>query len=134
MSRLLVLLLLCLTALSARAEVRVLTSIKPLQLIAAAVQQGAGSPDVLLPPGASPHHFALRPSDVRRVADVDLLYWVGPDLEGFLPRVLAGRDKPSVAAVIEVPIPQPRDQLSAKEHPEFLRLRRELYGFLGHGH
>lgn len=102
MSRLLVLLLLSLTALSARAEVRVLTSIKPLQLIAAAVQQGAGRPDVLLPPGASPHHFALRPSDVRRVADVDLLYWVGPDLEGFLPRVLAGRDKPSVA-VQELP-------------------------------
>ena len=102
MSRLLVLLLLSLTALSARAEVRVLTSIKPLQLIAAAVQQGAGSPEVLLPPGASPHHFALRPSDVRRVADVDLLYWVGPDLEGFLPRVLAGRDKPSVA-VQELP-------------------------------
>ena len=102
MSRLLVLLLLCLTALSARAEVRVLTSIKPLQLIAAAIQGDAGQAEVLLPPGASPHHFALRPSDVRRVADVDLLYWVGPDLEGFLPRVLAGRDKPSVA-VQELP-------------------------------
>ncbi|MDX5371062.1 MAG: zinc ABC transporter substrate-binding protein [Pseudomonadaceae bacterium] len=97
MSRLLVLLLLSLTAFSVRAEVRVLTSIKPLQLIATAVQQGAGSPEVLLPPGASPHHFALRPSDVRRVQQADLLYWVGPDLEGFLPRVLAGRDKPSVA-------------------------------------
>ena len=102
MSRLLVLLLLSLTAFSVRAEVRVLTSIKPLQLIAAAVQQGAGSPEVLLPPGASPHHFALRPSDVRRVQQADLLYWVGPDLEGFLPRVLAGRDKPSVA-VQELP-------------------------------
>lgn len=102
MSRLLVLLLLCLTSLSVRAEVRVLTSIKPLQLIAAAVQEGAGAPEVLLPPGASPHHFALRPSDVRRVEGVDLLYWVGPDLEGFLPRVLAGRDKPSVA-VQELP-------------------------------
>lgn len=102
MSRLLVLLLLCLTALSARAEVRVLTSIKPLQLIAAAIQGDAGQAEVLLPPGASPHHFALRPSDVRRAADVDLLYWVGPDLEGFLPRVLAGRDKPSVA-VQELP-------------------------------
>ncbi len=44
------------------------------------------------------------------------------------------RDKPSVAAAIEVPIPQPRDQLGAKEHPEFLRLRRELYGYLGHTH
>jgi zinc transport system substrate-binding protein len=84
------------------ADVRVLTSIKPLQLIAAAVQDGVGQPDVLLPPGASPHHYALRPSDVRRVRDADLLYWIGADLEGFLPRVLAGRDKPSVA-VQDVP-------------------------------
>ena len=74
-----------------------LTSIKPLQLIAAAVQDGVGSPEVLLPPGASPHHYALRPSDVRRVRDVALLYWIGPDLESFLPRVLAGRSQPSVA-------------------------------------
>ncbi len=83
-------------------QLRVLTSIKPLQLIAAAVQDGVGQPDVLLPPGASPHHYALRPSDVRSVRDADLLYWVGADLESFLPRVLAGRDKPSVA-VQDVP-------------------------------
>ncbi len=81
----------------AQAEVRVLTSIKPLQQIAAAVQDGVGSPEVLLPPGASPHHYALRPSDVRRVSDVELLYWIGPDMEGFLPRVLKSRSKPSVA-------------------------------------
>ena len=57
-----------------RAEVNVLTSIKPLQLIAAAVQDGVGKPEVLLPPGASPHNYALRPSDVRRVQSADLLY------------------------------------------------------------
>lgn len=82
---------------SAQAEVRVLTSIKPLQLIAAAVQDGVAIPEVLLPPGASPHNYALRPSDVRKVQSVDLLYWIGPDMEGFLPRVLKGRSLPSVA-------------------------------------
>ncbi len=81
----------------AHAEVKLLTSIKPLQLIAAAVQDGVGSPQVLLPPGASPHHFALRPSDVRRVGDADLLYWIGPDMESFLPRVLGNRSKPTLA-------------------------------------
>ena len=81
----------------AQAEVKVLTSIKPLQLIAAAVQDGVGTPEVLLPPGASPHNYALRPSDVRRVRDVQLLYWIGPDMETFLPRVLQGRSLPSVA-------------------------------------
>jgi len=81
----------------AQAEVKVLTSIKPLQLIAAAVQDGVAIPEVLLPPGASPHNYALRPSDVRKVQSVDLLYWIGPDMEGFLPRVLNGRTLPSVA-------------------------------------
>lgn len=93
--------LFCLIALffvaSAQAEVRVLTSIKPLQLIAAALQDGVGEPEVLLPPGASPHHYALRPSDVRRVRDADLLYWIGPDMEAFLPRVLGSREKSQVA-------------------------------------
>lgn len=80
-----------------QADVNVLTSIKPLQLIAAAVQDGVGQPEVLLPPNASPHSFALRPSDVRRVQSADLLYWIGPDMEGFLPRVLTGRASPSVS-------------------------------------
>ncbi len=82
---------------SAQAEVRVLTSIKPLQLIAAAVQDGIAVPEVLLPPGASPHNYALRPSDVRKVQSVELLYWIGPDMESFLPRVLKGRTQPSLA-------------------------------------
>ncbi len=81
----------------AAAEVKLLTSIKPLQLIAAAVQDGVAEPGVLLPPGASVHHFALRPSDARRVQDAQLLYWIGPGMETFLPRVLQGRSLPSVA-------------------------------------
>ncbi|WP_238474389.1 zinc ABC transporter substrate-binding protein ZnuA [Pseudomonas cavernae] len=100
---------------TAQAEVRLLTSIKPLQLIAAAVQDGVGQPDVLLPPGASPHHYALRPSDVRRVGEADLLYWIGPDLEGFLPRVLSGRSAPSVA-VQSLPGLQLRHFAEGHEH------------------
>ena len=97
MSRLFALVSLFLCSLAAQAEVRVLTSIKPLQLIATAVQGDLGQPEVLLPPGASPHHYTLRPSDVRRVQQAALLYWIGPDMEGFLPRVLAGRQAPNVA-------------------------------------
>lgn len=82
---------------AARAEVAVLTSIKPLQLIAAAVQDGVGEPQVLLPAGASAHHYALRPSDVRQIRSAALLYWVGPDMEAFLEPVLKARKGPSVA-------------------------------------
>lgn len=81
----------------AQADIEVLTSIKPLQLIAAAVQDGVGKPAVLLPPGASPHHYAMRPSDVRQIRSADLFYWIGPDMEAFLAPVLEGRKGPSVA-------------------------------------
>ncbi len=52
-------------------------------------------------------------------------------------RVLAlranpGPGKPSMAALVDVPIPFPRNQIETKEHPEYLRLRRELYHYLGH--
>lgn len=82
----------------AHAEVQVLTSIKPLQLIAAAIQEGTGStPDVLLPPGASPHEYSLRPSDLRKLQEARLFYWIGPDMEVFLSQPLATRSHPSLA-------------------------------------
>ncbi|NLU13182.1 MAG: zinc ABC transporter substrate-binding protein ZnuA [Gammaproteobacteria bacterium] len=89
----------CLTlwSISAQAQVQILTSIKPLQLIAAASQDGQGEPQVLLPPGASPHYFVLRPSDAKRLDQADLFYWIGPDLENFLPRLVKQRSQPSVA-------------------------------------
>jgi NitT/TauT family transport system ATP-binding protein len=45
-----------------------------------------------------------------------------------------GPGRPSLARMIDVPIPRPRDQLTTKEHPDFLRLRRELFGFIERGH
>lgn len=41
------------------------------------------------------------------------------------------QEKPSVAALVDVQLPRPRSQLHTKEHPEYLRLRRELYEYLG---
>ena len=45
-----------------------------------------------------------------------------------------GPGRPSLARMIDVPIPRPRDQLSTKEHPEFLKLRRELFSFIEQSH
>lgn len=62
----------------------ILTSIKPLQLIAEDITQGVIESLVLLPPGASPHAYALRPSEVRNIANAKSIYWVGEQLETFL--------------------------------------------------
>ena len=68
---------------------KVLTSIKPLQLIARAITEGITEPDALLPPGASPHNHSLRPSDARLLQSADVIFWIGPDMEVFLERMLA---------------------------------------------
>ncbi len=90
-------LLLACSAQTVVAEPKVITSIKPLQLLAAEIQNGLGQPTVLLPPGASPHNYFLRPSDLTRLRDADLVYWIGPDLEVFLIKTLNRRLRPTVA-------------------------------------
>lgn len=79
----------------------VVTTIKPLQLIAAAVLDGIAEPEVLLPPAASPHNYALRPSDRRQLAAADRIYWVGPELERFLQRLL--ENQPAAKRLDQVP-------------------------------
>lgn len=77
---------LCLTlATTASAEPpQVMTDIAPIQSLVARVMLGVGTPDLLLPPGASPHDYALRPSDAARLASADLVIWVGHGLTPWL--------------------------------------------------
>jgi zinc transport system substrate-binding protein len=69
--------------------VRVLTSIKPLQLIAVAVTGEPGMVESLLDPRKSHHEYQLRPSERGRLERADVIFWVGPDLETFLRRPMA---------------------------------------------
>src|SRR5690606_5339986 len=70
------------------AQPQVLASIKPLQLIAAAITDGVSSPALLITANQSPHDVTLRPSDVRKVAESDLLLWVGPQMETYLAGIM----------------------------------------------
>ena len=85
---LLVAFLFILSSANALAQAKVVTSIKPLQLIAAAITDGVSTPSALIPDNQSPHHFSLRPSDVRRMLEADVLIWVGPGLETYLARAV----------------------------------------------
>lgn len=73
----------------ALADTRIVTTLKPLTLIA----QGIATPDMtvstLVPPGSSPHNYSMKPSQRRALHDADVIFWVGPDMETFLARLLA---------------------------------------------
>ncbi|MCJ7871768.1 zinc ABC transporter substrate-binding protein [Phaeobacter sp. J2-8] len=76
-------------AMPAMADVpKVVTDIAPVHGLAARVMQGVGTPDLIVPPGASPHDFALRPSQARGLEQADLVLWMGPDLAPWMDRVL----------------------------------------------
>ncbi len=68
-----------------------LTSIKPIGLIANDIAKDHAKVDVLLPDNASPHGFSLTPSDIRALNESDFLIWVGPEIEPYLTKIMAGR-------------------------------------------
>ena len=72
-----------------RVEIKVVTTIKPLQLIVSAITDGITTPVLLIPANQSYHHYTLRPSAVRTLDDADLVVWVGPELETYLSSLLA---------------------------------------------
>ncbi|WP_186393819.1 MULTISPECIES: zinc ABC transporter substrate-binding protein ZnuA [unclassified Pannonibacter] len=72
----------------ALAAPKVVASIKPVQSLVAAVMDGVGEPSVIVDGAASPHTFALKPSTAKLIADADVVFWVGPELEPFLSKPL----------------------------------------------
>jgi len=76
-------------------EFSVAVTIKPVHSLVAGVMQGVAEPLLVMATSASPHHYTLRPSERRALANASLIFWVGPELETFMPRILASLDTSS---------------------------------------
>ncbi|MBN1085538.1 zinc ABC transporter substrate-binding protein ZnuA [Erwinia aphidicola] len=70
-------------------QAAVVASVKPVGFIASAIADGVTPVEILLPDGASEHDYALRPSDIKRLQDADLVVWVGPEMEAFMTKSAA---------------------------------------------
>lgn len=66
----------------------VVASIKPVHSLVAAVMGDVGTPELLVPDNASPHTYALRPSDAAKLEKAKIVFWVGEGLETFLEKPL----------------------------------------------
>ena len=71
------------------ADVKVVTSIKPLHSLASYLMDGIGKPDLIVDGYASPHGFSMKPSHAKMLQNADLIFWVGEDLESFLEKPLS---------------------------------------------
>jgi zinc transport system substrate-binding protein len=101
----------------------VVATILPVHSLTAAVMEGVGEPELLLPPGASPHAYIMKQSDAAALERAELVVWIGEELETFLARgleTLAGDAER--LALIDAP------------GVEVIRLADEAHGHDDHGH
>ena len=81
-----------LSPLSTLAATQVVTSIKPVELLVKAVAPDDVEVTSLVPSGSSPHNYTMRPSQRRALENADVIFWVGPEMETFLSRLLGGEE------------------------------------------
>ena len=62
----------------------VAVDIAPVHALVARVMDGVGAPNLIIPPGASPHEYSLRPSEAQSLQDADIVFWIGEDLTPWL--------------------------------------------------
>ena len=83
---------------------RVAVDIAPVHGLVARVMEGVGTPDLVIPPGASPHGYAMRPSEALALERADAVFWIGealtPWLEGPLDTLASDA---RVTELLEVP-------------------------------
>jgi zinc transport system substrate-binding protein len=74
---------------TAFAAPNVVASIKPVHSLVAAVMAGVGEPTLIVKGSASPHTYALRPSDAGALESADIVFWTGHGMELFLADALS---------------------------------------------
>ena len=80
------------------AKPTIVTSIKPVSMVVAAITGERADIQQIVSSTASPHDFAMRPSDLRKISNADTVVWVGESLERFLEKPLknAGKEESSI--------------------------------------
>ncbi len=67
---------------------RVATDIPPIHSLVSQVMGTLGTPKLIVPPGTSPHGYAMRPSEARALQAADVVFWMGQDLTAWFGRAI----------------------------------------------
>ena len=87
---LILLLLLAIAPINSKASetADVITTIKPLHSLVSAVMEGTGRPLLLLQGASSPHDYQLKPSQLTKVLNAKIIFYIDEKMEFFLRRTL----------------------------------------------
>ena len=81
---------------SAIAEIKVVTTIKPVHSLVSGVMDGVSNPTLIIEGSNSPHNFSLKPSHAKMLEEADIVFWIGEDLESFMEKPLNSLAKNAV--------------------------------------
>lgn len=70
------------------AQTTIIYSIHPLALIGREIVGANAKHITLLPPGATPHDYALKISDIKKLKQADIIVWMGPEIEPYLSKII----------------------------------------------
>ena len=62
----------------------VVADIAPVHSLVSMVMKGIGEPQLLIPQNASPHHYAMRPSEAKALQEANLVVYLGHDMTPWL--------------------------------------------------
>jgi len=77
----------------AAADISVVVTIKPLHALVSQVMSGVGTPALLVQGSASPHTYALKPSDARALNRTDLFFRMSEAVEPFTAKIVRSLPK-----------------------------------------
>ena len=66
----------------------IVVTIKPLYSLVAHLTEGISKPVLLMKQNQSPHHYNMRPSERRLLANAKMIIWTGPQMETYLNKII----------------------------------------------
>lgn len=84
----------------AKAELNIVVTSKPIHALVSAVMAGIGTPKILVDGPASPHSYAMKPSDAQAVNQADVFFRVSEEFEPFTAKLV--RSLPERVKVISL--------------------------------
>jgi zinc transport system substrate-binding protein len=86
------------------AELKVVTTMKPVHALVAMVMGTTGSPKLIVDGATSPHTYALKPSDAAVVGNADVVFRMSERIEGFTNKLAKTLREPTqMVTLIDTP-------------------------------
>jgi zinc transport system substrate-binding protein len=114
------------------ADVAVVATIKPVHALVAQVMGATGTPELLVAGTASPHTFAMKPSDVQKFAKADIVFRMSETVEPFTVKLAA--QLPKTATLVTLASARGIATLPRRAGGPFDTDAHKGHGHKGHAH